>query len=704
MSLFSKPFAFDTETDDVGEEEPRTVLIQMCPVDATSEQDVVVLEGVDVFEQFLDRVEDTKHNMTCHSFNLDYEWSRLENIVLKRYTWAEKKLERGTFHVVADDKSVYELKIMNQHGKVFTMTDDWQRSKGEMKKVAADIYSEHPEWWPSYITSDDVKMDVGEDKYNNGWFNPEHPDHDLMMLYAIRDAFSQAMIARFQIESGRANYLTGSSAGLGTCLIGKYDKNKYNTSHYKKLKWAKDAFRKQYPPLSREMQDIVEESLVGGFVYGDPGRHRGCFTHADYKSSYPKHYQGEDSFIGTISRITPDSPRYGIVQANDKMFRWYLVSFEFDGITDVGMPVITGKECWFPDGKRPPNCWNHKMRKGVVKNKLMTEAYWEELQKHINITNYVIHEMWFAKKVNGAYREFIEEEYFLKEVCKAGGMKAESKIHKDNMNGGVHGKTITKTHRKSLTYANGKREFVEVVNDPEYCALIGFTGMMNRRCKLLHDCRMVQENGGRVLMCDTDSMVTDMTEEQLRALFEREIADEEVCDGKTVKQKVKELMDSGMEWECVVNEMRQYKRAICDELGKFELEMDSVGIVEFDGFDCWGLKRYLETNKGEFRKSAFAGMSEKAKCDWSDKKGQKILMDAPMDGELFTWTQNGSKRGNYGKMIRAGMKSARMEDIWYRPIEETPKKKGVTLMDKMNEIEYVDMMNDDAYWGECDGC
>ena len=49
MSLFSKPFAFDTETDDVGEEEPRTVLIQMCPVDATSEQDVVVLEGVDVF-------------------------------------------------------------------------------------------------------------------------------------------------------------------------------------------------------------------------------------------------------------------------------------------------------------------------------------------------------------------------------------------------------------------------------------------------------------------------------------------------------------------------------------------------------------------------------------------------------------------------------------------------------------------------------
>ena len=33
-----------------------------------------------------------------------------------------------------------------------------------------------------------------------------------------------------------------------------------------------------------------------------------------------------------------------------------------------------------------------------------------------------------------------------------------------------------------------------------------------------------------------------------------------------------------------------------------------------------------------------------------------------------------------------------------------PKKKGVTLMDKMNEIEYVDMMNDDAYWGECDEC
>ena len=97
-------------------------------------------------------------------------------------------------------------------------------------------------------------------------------------------------------------------------------------------------------------------------------------------------------------------------------------------------------------------------------------------------------------------------------------------------------------------------------------------------------------------------------------------------------------------------------------------------------------------------------MSDKCTCEFSERRGQKILMDAPVDGELFTWTQNGSKRGNYGKMIRAGMKSARMEDIWYHPIEETPKKKGVTLMDKMNEIEYVDMMNDDTYWGECDGC
>lgn len=709
MSLFSKPFAMDTETDSVeGYDEPRTVLMQMCPVDAVSEKEVVLLKGVDVFDQFFDRVEETRHNMDCHVFNLDYEWSRMEQTVLARYEWTEeRKMGKGTFHVVGDDRMVYEVRICNQYGKTLKITDDWQRSKGKMEDVAGDIFGEHPDWWPAGVTADDVKLSVEKEKYNNGWFAEDHEDHELMMNYAIRDAYSQAMIARYQIENGRADYLTGSSAGLGSCIIKKYRKDQYNVPHYKKLKWAKEEFNKVYPPLDRDMQDMVEKSLVGGFVYGHPGIHRGPFTHLDYKSSYPQFYAHEDMFIGKVSVIKKGNKRWELIKANPKMFRWYVVSFEFDGLTEAGMPVITGKECYWGENNenKPPHCHNHKMHSGSVKKVLMTEDYLEEVKKHLNIVGEVEeHEMWFAKRITGGFKEFIEEEYFLKEVYKAAGMKAESKIHKDNMNGGVHGKTITKTHRKSLTYAEGYRHTVDVVNDPDYCSLIGFTGMMQRRYALLRDCRRIQEKYGRVvMMCDTDSMVVKLTEDQVKEFFGHEIADENICDGLTVKQMVKKLMAEGKDW---MAEMRRYKDNITGELGKFEIEENKVtGGTMFEELRCWGLKRYLEIENGEYRKSAFAGMSDKATCDWSDNVGQRILMDAPVGEEVFSWCQNGSKRGNYGKMIREGMKSARMEDIWYVPIEKTAKKKGLTLKQAVRGMEMVSMMDSDVYWeDEYDGC
>lgn len=702
MPLFSKTFAMDTETDSVeGYEEPRTVLMQMCPVDAVSEKDVVLLTGLDVFDQFLDKMEETKHNMDCHVFNLDYEWSRMEQTVLSGYSWSEeRKLPKGTFHVVGDDRMIYEVRICNQHGKVLKITDDWQRSKGSMADVAGDIFGEHPEWWPEGVTAEDVKIEVSKDKYNNGWSAEGHEDHELMVSYAIRDAYSQAMIARYQIENGRADYLTGSSAGLGACIIRKYRKDGYNVPHYKKLKWAKEEFNKVYPPLNREMQDIVERSIVGGFVYGDPGVHRGVHTHIDYKSSYPQFYAHEDMFIGRVSVIKEGDKRWDQIVNNPKLFRWYVVSFEFDGLTDAGMPLITGKECDWPGDKLPPNCYNHKMRSGKVNKKLMTEDYLEELRKHLVIVGEVKkHEMWFAKRINGGFKDFIEEEYFLKEVYKAAGLKAESKIHKDNMNGGVHGKTITKTHRKSVTYKDGYKDTVDVVNDPEYCSLIGFTGMMQRRCALVRDCRRIQEKFGRVvLMCDTDSMVVSLPEEEVRAFFGEEIANEEVCDGMTVKQMVKKLMSEGKDW---MAEMRQYKDAICGELGKFEVEINKeTGLAMFEGFDCWGLKRYLERENGAYRKSAFAGMSDEAVCDWSENKGQRILMDAPVDGSVFTWSQTGSRKGSYGKMIREGTKSARMEDIWYTPVEQMPKKAGMLLGKAVERIEMISMMNTDEYWAD----
>ena len=80
-------------------------------------------------------------------------------------------------------------------------------------------------------------------------------------------------------------------------------------------------------------------------------------------------------------------------------------------------------------------------------------------------------------------------------------------------------------------------------------------------------------------------------------------------------------------------------------------------------------------------------------------------MDAPVGEEVFSWRQNGSKRGNYGKMIREGMKSARMEDIWYVPIEKTAKKKGLTLKQAVRGMEMLSMMDSDVYWeDDYNGC
>lgn len=662
MPLFSGPFVYDTETDLVeGYDEPITVTIQMCPADAVSEDDVVVLEGLDCFDRFLNLFEETKgKTLKCSVFNLDYEWKALERHVLSRYRWFEQespkqRMSPGQFHVVGDDRMIYQVELVNRHGCHLKITDDWQRTKKAMKKVAGDVFSEHPDWWPEGTTKDDVKLDIDESWYNSGWSDPTNERHDIMLRYAVRDSFSQAMILRNNINTGRSEYLTSSSAGMGECLIRTYGSNTKDREHWNRLKLARDDFRKRYPPLNREMQDMVEGSLLGGFVYGVPGVVQGPLVHIDFKSSYPRHYSKETSFYGAVSVVNANSPRYERVLENPNFFRWYVVSFRFDGLKEGGMPVFSGKECWFPEG-RPPNCWNHKMKSGVIHEKLFTEEYLAEIQEHVNVSELVIHEVWFAKKRVGEFSEFINEEYAMKEICKAKGEEAEASMHKDNMNGGVHGKTITKTHRKSLTYRDGVKEYVEVLNDPDYCSLIGFTGMMNRRSALLKACRMVQQSNHPVLMCDTDSIVTKATEAEIRQLFGDMIAED---------LDVKGMLKEGIDEQTI-------KDRIVDTLGKFELERNKKnGRVEFDEFRCWGLKRYLELDNGQYRKSAFAGMDRDIQKD--------ILMDFPVDGTVRTWTQKGSKNGKYVRLIVDVTKSAKMEDIWFRPMSEVPKKVGLSI-------------------------
>ena len=705
-------YVYDTETDMVeGFSEPRTVTVQVAPLDIATEDEVIVFEGLDCLDQLLDWMESGEKNQECYVYNLDYEWSRIERFVRARLVWWEKVEEKerqppGTFSDFGDNHFDYKITLVFQNGVKVTLKDDWQYTKKSMEQAAVEVYSEKPDLWPKYVTKDDLKVGIPKEWYNSGWSQKDHPLHDKMMAYAIRDAYSQAKISVYNEEVGYHRYVTGTSYALNTALKMRYKKKNEeewnDMTESEKDRYAQKAFTKDnnYPPLEVDRQHYVEDHILGGFVYGQPGVHKGTYTHVDYKSSYPDYYYEGELFKGCVQFVPYESEIAKRVLKMDNMFKWIRVSFKFDGVKEHGLPLIQGSECWF-DGKRPAHCWNHKMRKGEVKDALYTLNYWEELQRHYNVYDVEEKEIWYARKAVGDFKEFVAEEYFLKEVYKALGLKGLAEIHKRNMNGGIHGKTITKTRRQSVTYATGNREYVMNENEPVYCSMVGFTAMMERRRELVMDCRIAQENGMEVMMNDTDSIILRATEIQVREVYGDKIAIEDVCGGMTVKDRVKQLKkehpNAGP--EDIIEMMRVYKGDIVSQLGRFEIERSEfTGKTEFDEFRCWGLKRYLELEHGEYRKSAFAGMSDKnARFTFNGEDvGQRILMDIPCDGTPFVWFQDSMKRGEWGKYMVTKRLQAMMQDIYYVPIEELPKvdKRGMCKGDSM-EIEICDNLNKD---------
>ena len=194
------------------------------------------------------------------------------------------------------------------------------------------------------------------------------------------------------------------------------------------------------------------------------------------------------------------------------------------------------------------------------------------------------------------------------------------------MNGGIHGKTITKTHRKKVEYPDGERHIIKETTDPEYCALIGFSAMMNARERLIRHCRMITEAGYTIYMCDTDSMVTDCPPDLAKEILGEEAFEKE---------------GGGI-----------------DNLGTFEIE-SFEGNEGFDEFRCWGLKRYLELDHGQYRKSAFAGMHEEIQ--------KNALIWWRTDGTKYTWRQRGRVTGPFGKVVEMIYKTAGAENVWYEP-------------------------------------
>lgn len=648
MSLYSVPFALDTESDVYVDGEKKTRLVQICPVDALSLKDVRVYEGWDALNRFFDSFEETRGKMLdCHVFNLGgYEFSHFWKEVLRdRYEYVDARSpKKGQWTAIADDKTVYKVLVRNQYGTVLKFTDDMRRMGNcSMRKASESIRKQHPEWFP------EMKETKLEADYHDGWLNPDDPDYEHSLEYSKQDAFSQAMIARWLLENGYGSKLTAPSTGLQVALGIRYEGKELSQCSQMELRYGMEDFVKHYPPLDREMQDIAERSLLGGFVWGETGTHHGTFTHVDYSSSYPYEYAFGKMFHGRVSRVMPDSKYWDMYLKADVM-RWFVVSFDFE-YREGMMGAISGRECIGNMTGR----MNKKMRRGRVEHRLYTESYLKELGMHYDIQNMVIEEMWFAKPSVGDFRPFIQYCYERKQTLKEQGYgdSADYLMWKLFMNGGFHGKSITKTNRRKKTFFDGEVQNVDEVNDPKLCFMIGFTAMMNARERLLRHCRMVLESGHRVMMCDTDSMVTDCSEQEIREI----IGDWFECGGHQ--------MDGNLGRFEVEDDKKALKNAVKEGMLTQD-QADELGVSsEFDEFRCWGLKRYCEIRNTPFgrlfRKSAFAGMHD---------ANQRELMDWETDGREYEWSQSGKRTMKYGATIVEVTKHMKAENIWDVEIPE----------------------------------
>lgn len=649
--MLPRIFSYDTETGRVGtgDEDVRTVLIQICSKDAKSKRHVQLFMGEDCFAQFFGLFENSfsYSKYECFTFNLKYEFQWLLPWLREHYRWQLRPrneqgklgpMEPGTWYCVEDAMTVYSVEVCSRGGIVMRFRDDLRRGPPVPMKIAAkNVMREYPEWWEGT----EVKGQV-DDLYNDWWTLPYGSyGWRKFMDYAILDAYSQAMICRYYYDIMGNRKLTLNSYSLDRAIVMTYDETN--------VFFAMRRFLKEFPPLNREMQDIVEENMLGGYVHGCVGDWYGTFVHVDYSSSYPYEYVYGRLFKGRkIQR-----GQWKLLERKD-FVNWVIVSFDFK-LKKTGLPLICYGETagqWYNTKGMARSL---KMKEGHVEKKLMTQTYWEELQCHFNITNVKMHDVWSAPEQRGRFAKFIRDCYTNKQRPELKGTMQRD-MYKRQMNAGIHGKTITKTHRIEVSYPDGVKVIERVINEPKLCALIGFTAMMNARERLARHCRILQEHGIKVMQCDTDSIVAMGTEKEVRD---------------------------------ALGEDAFYKEGdMSTELGKFEFETFD-GKTEFDHFRSWGLKRYCEIQNNVYRKSAFAGMHEDM---------QILLTVAPTDGTEFSWQQKKSKRlvdGEHtmGRLVYSGRMKAKAEDIWYHPpTEQYTKDVTQMALEKYIEMGWTEEM------------
>ena len=673
ISRLPQRFSIDTETGRCPDRRIKTVLIQYCPVDAESEREVSVLVGEDCYDQFLRCFElNDERRIEAFVFNNKWESKGLLNAIMEHgYMWT--KTEKGKtssigkmqWSCVADDKQTYSITLRNDNGCLLKITDDYLKVIGHSMSEATEmVKKEFPDWFKGV---DRTKMIIPRSMYNN-WYTLDEEDkrYRMFIRYAVRDGFSQAMLARWLDVKGMHSALTSASNGLDLCLQITYGGvDDLTRSDFKSLKEAKNRFLKKHPVLERREQNIVEDSLLGGFVYGKvsiEGRIKGVFCHIDYKSSYPYEYvygvlpYSRDGKACHVYKKGTEGYERNLNGGANKCV-WYYVSFKFR-LKENRMPCLSAESCI--DKRTDMNfkvCKNKKMTEGEVRDKLFTIDLYREIKEHYEVWDEDIKEVWVSPGKVGEFSAFIKKCFMEKERPDLKGTLARA-MWKLFMNGGVHGKTITKTWRKRVTYP-GNVKMTEkptdkgyVPSDPSYCALIGFTAMQNARARLLKHCRMLEDAGYTVMMCDTDSIIVNTGEENVRAVLGDWFVDESLKGEDGIRNLGK--------FEFETNE--DMLERIYGRKDGVKMWRKSMVRVEFDELSCGGLKEYAEydTSLGcrELRKSAMKGMHDDIQMD--------VLPTVNMGlGSSVVWEQKQKIWNGYAYEFVMVKKESKVQSIYY---------------------------------------
>ena len=630
-------FAFDTESGICDDGVLRNVEIQICMRGARRLDEVRTWVSDDPYSQFFgawDNLEDCE----VHVFNLDWEYRPIVNWLIRHgYTFRSgKKLKKMEWDIVQTPMMVYELELRDARGFKMRFVDDWQMCHDKLSEVIKALRKD-----PEYrAIMDRAGVDGKEETaVYETWYSlgEDSEEYKQFLRYSRVDAFIQALFCEWLHDHARDLALTGASMGYKNGIAYTFrGGRRAQDLDAKTMFFALRDFKQQYPPLDHRKQVIAERSITGGYVDGRPGHYHGVFTHGDYSSSYPYEYKYGELFKGAIHEA--ERGQFEQVLNNPKLLCWVVVSFDFEYIEGT-LPIISGESC---DRLAMSLCGcplegqhNTKMREGMVRGRLFTYSYYQNAIKQCyRIKNERISEVWFAKKDVGRFGAFVEECYVLKSVTD-GLIK---KMHKSDLNASVHGKTIQKFATGSIVEWPGNvKTVIKRENDPDAvsdrCFMIGFTAMMNARERLVkHGLRLLRA-GHQVLMCDTDSIIADCSEREFR--------------------------DAIGDW--FVNGDKGDIRNI----GRFEIEKFK-GVAEFDELKIWGLKRYVEIQNGEYRKSAFAGMSKDIQRD--------VLMRHGIDDKII-WTQNGKQWVGECYAIRPVTKHAEREDIFYQ-IPKPKKERG----------------------------